>query len=683
MALKHQGPVAHVLGLPRIGAQRELPQAWQAFCEGRSDAASLHACAASLRARHWQWQAEAGLDFVCVGDFAWLDQVFNTLALLGALPTRFGLTPATLDLHACRRLAEGDTSQPAMQLRPWFDTNSFYLQPEWTDDLRFDAGVDWLFDEVQEALDQGYRPKVVLLGPLSLLALGHTGGDLRDPLALLPQAVAANGRVLARLRAQGVELVQIDEPLLATACPTTWSDHLAPTYAALAALAPEILLTTYFGAVDSHLPRLASLPVAGIHIDGVTDVEQLAHFAAYWPQHKVLSVGIIDGRNIWRCDLDAALATLQPLSTRLGNKLWLASSCSLLHVPMDLSSESRLDPELKSWLAFARQKLAEVNYLRQLLPTGGSGAAAMTAKAALLACRAALAARRSSPRTRNALVQRRLAQLSADETRRSAAAVTRAALQLTCWNAASHQAIDSAAESHVASLQGAAVARLQAAHRRGEIGFVDYLEQLRSSIAEQLGRQEAAGHAYLVQSAALGQDAVTFFAQQCWGFAITGNGWVQQHGSHCSKPPLLYGDVYRPEPISVASMQFAQSLTQKPVKVLMCGPLQLLQGVFVRDDQARATTVLQSALVLRDEVADLERVGIGMIRFDEPQLLQAVPHASAPRSDYLAWAHQALQLCTSGVTDMTQIHLHLRLPEDQAIRASMSTLDVDRLTVAS
>ncbi|MBB3212389.1 5-methyltetrahydropteroyltriglutamate--homocysteine methyltransferase [Herbaspirillum sp. Sphag1AN] len=672
MALKDQGQIAHVLGFPRIGAQRELPQAWQAFCDGDSDLAAVKASGATLRARHWQWQAEAGLDFVCVGDFAWYDQVLNTLTLLGALPTRFGLDPSTLDLYGCRHLVEGEEHQPAMQLRSWFDTNTCYLQPEWTSDVRFDGGVDWLFDEVQEAQQQGYRPKVVLIGPLTLLWLGKTCGDLDNALDLLPQAIAGYVSVLGRLRTQGVELVQLDEPVLAAGLPSSWRDALTTAYATLAAVAPELLLTTYFGAVDTEMSLLASLPVAGIHIDGVTEAKQLAAFAAVWPQDKVLSVGMIDGRNIWRCDLDAALTALQPLSMRLGQRLWLASSCSLLHVPVDVTTEGKLDAELRSWLAFARQKLDEVHCLRQLLQFG---AAAETATTTLMASRAALVARKKSPRIRNALVQRRLAQLGTDDTRRTASSATRSALQQARWTSAISNDIE------VAPQHRAAIQALRAAHLASEIGFVEYLERLREAITEEMGRQEAAGQDYLVQSATLGQDGVSYFAQQLWGFAITSNGWVQQHGSNCLKPPLVYGDVYRPEAICVPSMQFAQSLTHKPVKVVLCGPLQLLQGAFVRDDLPRATIALQIALALRDELADLERAGIGMICVAEPQLVQGIPSAPTPREDYLMWAQQALNLCIAGVRDMTQMHLHLGMAEDQTINASLAALEVDLLTL--
>lgn len=597
MTAVNRAHVAHILGFPRIGAQRELQFAVQAFCRGDACESSLLATAAALRTRHWQMQADAGMDFVCVGDFAWYDHVLSTLALLGALPARFGVAPEALDLRSYFRMAQGDDVHAAMEPRPWFDTAYQYLVPEWTPELRFDGGVDWLFDELSQAQRQGHRAKVVLLGPLSLLYLGKLGGGLNHALDLLPQAVAGYARLLTRLRTRDVALVQIDEPILALPLQPQWRAAFAEAYAELVTVAPDLLLTTYFGAVDEHLELLRALPVAGVHIDGVSAPKQLQIFAEQWPQDKVLSVGIVDGRNIWRCDLDAALAQLQALQSRLGKRLWLSASCSLLHVPVDLDNEPKLDRELKSWLAFARQKLGEIALLKQALQGNKQDVAEQ-----FDAARNALARRRSSPRVRNALVQQRLQQSAADAN----GCTTLPVLSRTY-------------AQHLS--ENVQLRQVRMAYQCGEIGHLDYLEAMREGIRAAVLSQEALALGELIHDPAAGQDSAQYFAEQLWGYGFTANGWVQRDGSSSDKPPFIYADIYRAEAISVGWLQFAQSLSQKPLRGLLPGPLRLLQCAFVRDDQPRAMTALQIALALRDEVMDLEKIGIGVIQQDEPDLM--------------------------------------------------------------
>jgi len=669
MAGLDEAHVAHVLGFPRIGAQRELKFAMEAFCNGDAREATLRATGATIRARHWQAQADAGLDFVTVGDFAWYDHVLSALALLGALPRRFGIDAATLELRSYYAMARGDQGHAGMELRQWFDTNYHYLVPEWSAGMSFDGGVDWLFDELNEAREQGYRAKLVLLGPLSLLYLGKLEVGLNDALELLPQLVAAYARLLARLREQGVELVQIEEPILTLTLPAQWRDAFAPVYAELAERGPNLLLTTYFGAVDAHFALLRDLPVAGVHIDGVCGAAQLDTFAQHWPQDKVLSVGIVDGRNVWRCDLDAALVTLQALQAKLGTRLWLASSCSLAHVPVDLSNEHKLDDEMKSWLAFAVQKLDEIGLLKKALQ-GGVVAEQFTA------AHAALVLRRQSSRIRNALVQKNLQSLCDDHSRRGAAFSVRRAAQQERWQLPQ---LPTTCDAPAASAQ---MRQLRAAYQRGEIGHLDYLQGMRDEIRLMLDAQEALGQDVLVYGAATGEDSMDFFCEQLWGFGFTVNGWVQRDGASCIKPPFIYGDVYRPEAMTVGWIQFAQSLTQKPLKSLLTGPLTLLQLAFVRDDQPRALIALQLALALRDEITDLEQAGIGMIQIDEPALAQGLPLQQHEQENYLDWTRRAFQLSTAGVGDATQIHAHLGVVRDHVWQAWMVGLDVDVITCA-
>ncbi|WP_232511638.1 5-methyltetrahydropteroyltriglutamate--homocysteine S-methyltransferase [Herbaspirillum sp. meg3] len=673
--------VAHVLGFPRIGGQRELKFAMESFWRGEATEADLRATGKELRARHWQAQAAAGMDYVTVGDFAWYDHVLGTLVLLGALPTRFNLDPSTLDLSGYYMMARGSKNHLedhfALEMTKWFDTNYHYLVPEWTPELSFDGGVDWLFDEIAEAQVQlssssaSAQTKVVLLGPLSLLFLGKIKSGLSHKLDLLPKVVAGYEKLLARLRDNGVALVQIDEPILALELSREWLDAFLPVYIRLANAAPSLLLTTYFDTVSEHADLLRSLPVAGVHLDGVRGVAQLQEFADKWPEDKILSVGIVDGRNIWRCDMDTALATLKPLHDKLGKRLWLASSCSLLHVPVDLANENKLDQELRSWLAFATQKLDEIFVLKQALSGNADAVAGQFA-----AARAALAARRSSPRIHNPLVQKRLKAVTSTDADRTSAFPARIAIQQQRWN------LPAFPTTTIGSFpQTAQIRQTRAAYKRGEIGHLDYLNKMRDEIRLAVSTQEELGLDVLVHGEPERNDMVEYFGEQLWGYAFTANGWVQSYGSRCVKPPFIYGDVYRPEAMTVGWSQFAQSLTQKPMKGMLTGPVTMLQWSFVRDDQPRATTALQIALALRDEVCDLEKAGIGMIQIDEPAFREGLPLKAVDWTDYLDWAVRVFKISAGGVKDETQIHTHMCYSEFNDILPWIAAMDADVITI--
>ena len=667
--------LAHILGFPRIGAQRELKFALESFWSGASTEDALRDTGHTLRARHWQAQSDAGLDAVSVGDFVWYDQVLSTLALLGATPARFGFDATQLSLTEYFTLARGNAEQCAMEMTKWFDTNYHYLVPEWTSDTRFDGGVDWLFDEIIEARAAGHRAKVTLVGPLTLLYLGKIKSGLSHKfshkLDLLPQLVAGYQRVLARLQAIGIDWVQIDEPILALELDKAWIDAFAPTYAALQPHAPSLLLATYFDQVSEHAALLRDLPVAGVHLDLVRGVGQLDAFLQDWPADKVLSAGIVDGRNIWRTDLEQALTILEPAQAALGDRLWVGSSCSLLHVPVDLAQENKLDAELKSWLAFATQKLDEIAAIRQGL---NHGRAAIQQQ--LAASSAAVAARKASPRIHNALVQKKLAQLGAADIRRSADFAQRivkqqAKLQLPAFPTTTIGSFPQTAE----------IRQARAAYKRGEIGHLDYLEKMRAEIRIVVEQQEQLGLDVLVHGEPERNDMVEYFGEQLWGYAFTANGWVQSYGSRCVKPPFIYGDVYRPEAMTVGWSKFAQSLTEKPMKGMLTGPVTMLQWSFVRDDQPRETTALQIALALRDEVCDLEKAGIGMIQIDEPAFREGLPLKACDWQLYLDWAVRAFKVCACGVSDETQIHTHMCYSEFNDILPWIAAMDADVITI--
>jgi 5-methyltetrahydropteroyltriglutamate--homocysteine methyltransferase len=663
--------LAHVLGFPRIGARRELKFALEAFWSGAKDEAQLTETGRQLRARHWALQAQAGLDFVTVGDFAFYDQVLNTLALLGAAPERFGFDPKTLSLPQYFTLARGNADHFAMEMTKWFDTNYHYLVPEWSDKTRFDGGVDWLFDEVREAQQLGYRPKVVLVGPLTLLYQGKIKSGLKDKLALLPQLVEAYRRVLARLRDAGVEWVQIDEPILALELDTAWVAAFQPTYAALAADAPALLLATYFDDVGDHAQLLQSLPVAGVHLDLVRGAGQLTTIVATWPQDKVLSLGVVDGRNIWAADLERVLADIAPVHARLGPQLWIGSSCSLLHVPVDLVHEEKLNPAIREWLAYATQKLDEISTLKQALNEGRAAVEVELARSG-----ATQNARRTSTLIHNPLVQRRLAELSEDHARRGAAFSERIALQRARFK------LPPFPTTTIGSFpQTAAIRQARAAYKRGEMDHLEYLERMRDEVRLAVEKQEQIGLDVLVHGEPERNDMVEYFGEQLWGYAFSENGWVQSYGSRCVKPPVIYGDVHRPEAMTVGWSRYAQSLTVKPMKGMLTGPVTMLQWSFVRDDQPRETTALQIALALRDEVCDLEQAGIGMIQIDEPAFREGLPLKTRNWPHYLDWAVRAFKISASGVADDTQIHTHMCYSEFNDILPWIAAMDADVITI--
>ena len=663
--------VAHTLGFPRIGTHRELKFALESFWQGNSNESALREIGSTLRLRHWTQQAASGMDFVTVGDFAWYDHVLNTLALLGAIPSRFGFNPERLSLSEYFTLARGSSEHFAMEMTKWFDTNYHYLVPEWTPDVRFNGGVDWLFEEIAQAQAHGHRVKAVLTGPLTLLYLGKIKSGLEHKLDLLPSVIEGYRSVLRRLQAAGVEWVQIDEPILALELDEAWLNAFQPTYTALAESGLKLLLATYFDDVHDYASLLRELPLAGLHLDLVRSAGQLDAFLQNWPCDRVLSAGIVDGRNIWRTDLHAALDRLAPAHETLGDRLWIAPSCSLLHVPVDLAHETKLDDELKTWLAFATQKLDEVVVLKRALNDGIA-----QVQAQFEASRVAIAARKTSRRIHNPLVQKRLAQVCETDARRSAGFAARIAKQRAKWN------LPLFPTTTIGSFpQTADIRQARAAYKRGDIGHLDYLNKMRAAIRLVVQQQEELGLDVLVHGEAERNDMVEYFGEQLWGYGFTANGWVQSYGSRCVKPPFIYGDVYRPEPMTVEWSRYAQSLTVKPMKGMLTGPVTMLQWSFVRDDQPRETTTLQIALALRDEVCDLEKAGIGMIQIDEPALREGLPLKACDWPHYLEWAVRAFKISASGVADDTQIHTHMCYSEFNDILPWIAAMDADVITI--
>ncbi len=676
----------HTLGFPRMGAQRELKFALERHWRGEIEAEALETVGRELRARNWALQRAAGLDFVTVGDFALYDHVANHIQMLGCEPARFGFSTEDPELTRYFTMARGVAPQhahthdagcghsadsPALEMTKWFDTNYHYLVPEFDSDTHFRLASRRLLDEVAQAQALGHTVKPVLLGPVSFLWLGKSKQLGFERLSLLDALLPVYTELLTRLAAVGVQWVQIDEPVLGLDLPGPWAQALERAYQALNAADISILLASYFSPLEHHLELACQLPVAGLHIDAVRAASDLQAVLGRLPVDRELSVGIVDGRNIWRTDLDRALALLRPALARRGGRLWIAPSCSLLHVPLGLGDDTALDAELRSWLAGAQEKLTELNLLKRALTEGEAAV-----RRELFLARAAVAARKASPRVKNLAVADRVAQLPAGADQRASAfparqAVQRARLHLPAYPTTTIGSFPQTAEIRAA----------RAAYRHGALPEADYVEAMHRAIAQAVHKQEALGLDVLVHGEAERNDMVEYFGEQLEGFAFTSNGWVQSYGSRCVKPPILFGDVSRSQAMTVAWTVYAQSLSTRPVKGMLTGPITILQWSFVRDDQPRADTALQIALAIRDEVLDLEAAGIAIIQIDEPAIREGLPLRKAHWKDYLAWAARAFRIAAGGAADATQIHTHMCYSEFNDILPEIAAMDADVITI--
>lgn len=672
--------VSHILGYPRIGAQRELKKVTEAYWGGEVTREGLEAAGQALRLQHWHTQQRAGLDFVSVGDFAFYDQVLNVSVMLGAIPGRFNaqqeVAAKDVDLDTAFRMARGraPSGEPAAacEMTKYFDTNYHYLVPELHEGQSFTLASKRLFDEVDEALQAGFTPKVTLTGPLTWLWLGKTKGSDFDRLTLLDSVLDVYSDILSRLATQGIEWVQLDEPALVQDLPLAWQQAYERAYHRLQSAQVQLLVATYFGALGDNLSLTTRLPVAGLHIDAVRAPQQVESVIDRLSPHQVLSIGFVDGRNIWRADLAALRERLLPLKVRLGQRLWLAPSCSLLHVPVDLTQETELDAELVSWLAFARQKLDEVVMLARLVD---NRATAVDEQRVSEATRA-LDARRESVRIHQPVVSQRLAAITEQDSQRRSSYEKRAVAQRRSL------ALPLFPTTTIGSFpQTNEIRAARRAFKVGELSQADYETRMREEIAYVVERQEALGLDVPVHGEAERNDMVEYFGEQLEGFAFTRFGWVQSYGTRCVKPPIIFGDITRPTPMTVRWSEYAQTLTQKPMKGMLTGPVTILQWSFVRDDQPRATTCRQIALALRDEVVDLEKAGIQIIQIDEPALREGLPLRQHEWQAYLDWAVESFQLSAAGVADSTQIHTHMCYSEFNDIIGAIAALDADVITI--
>ncbi|WP_175712134.1 5-methyltetrahydropteroyltriglutamate--homocysteine S-methyltransferase [Burkholderia ambifaria] len=669
----------HNLGFPRIGAQRELKFGLERYWKGESSRDELKALGAELRERHWNDQRD--LDLAPIGDFSFYDQVLDMSFTLGNLPKRVqGFHGDVLDNYF--RVARGRSAQAADEhatccggvsageMTKWFDTNYHYIVPEFHADTNFSLDPSCLLQQLAEARALGVAGKPVILGPVTYLWLGKAKDD-SDRLALLPKLLPVYGALLDTLTAQGVEWVQIDEPILVTELDAEWRQALRTAYAALETRRIKVLLATYFGALGDNLTLAASLPVDGMHVDAINARDEVDALVRELPADRVLSVGAINGRNIWKTDLNATLDWLEPLAKQLGERLWIAPSCSLLHVPVDLASEQKLDPEIRSWLAFALQKLDELNVLATALNEGRDKVAD-----ALAANAAAIDSRRRSPRVNNPAVKAALARIDAQLGNRASPYTQRAPKQSARLN------LPAFPTTTIGSFpQTADIRQARSQFKSGALDEAGYRAAMQAEIERSVREQESLELDVLVHGEAERNDMVEYFGEQLDGYAFSQFGWVQSYGSRCVKPPILFGDISRPKAMTVEWITYAQSLTNKPMKGMLTGPVTILNWSFVRDDQPRSVSCYQLALAIRDEVLDLEKAGVRVIQIDEAALREGLPLRRAQWGEYLKWAVEAFRITANGVQDDTQIHTHMCYSEFNDIIASIADMDADVITI--
>ncbi len=671
--------ISTCLGHPRIGKARELKLSLERYWAKKTSASELDATARELRNRHWLVMKARGLAHVPSSDFSLYDHVLDMAVTLGAVPARYAAVSDPLERYFAMARGLQDPKAgvdlPALEMTKWFDTNYHYIVPELELGQRFRLDASRLLRELAEARALGIEPRPVIVGPVTFLLLSKFGSaeaDRETPLTLLDTLLPIYEELLALLGSQNVSWVQLDEPCLALDLDGPARAAYVRAFQRLAACQPRprLLLTSYFGALSDNLLLATESGLDGLHVDLVRAPEQLEAVLSALPARMVLSAGVVDGRNVWRADLDGANAVLGRAVAALGSdRVWVAPSCSLLHVPVDLASEQGLDPEIRDWLSFASQKLDEISVLAE---AGGNPSQLPPFEES----RAALMRRSTSPRTRRPLVRDRVARVTDAQLSRASPFSERVKKQRARFE------LPLLPTTTIGSFpQTSDVRAARAAHRSGKLGDAEYQSFLEQETRRCIEKQEALGLDVLVHGELERTDMVEYFGEKLEGFSFTDNGWVQSYGSRCVKPPILYGDVARLAPMTVAFARFSQAQTQKPVKGMLTGPVTILQWSFVRNDLPRREACVQLALALRDEVLDLEAAGIAMIQVDEPAIREGLPLRQAERPEYLRWAVDAFRLATAAVRDDTQIHTHMCYSEFGEILGAVTEMDADVLSI--
>lgn len=671
-----------VLGYPRIGEGRELKKATEAYWKGGISREVLEETGREIRRKNWLAQKEAGIDFIPSNDFSFYDQVLDMTALLGAVPPRYGWKGKKVDVDTTFSMARGiqekqgvqSASVPAMEMTKWFDTNYHYIVPEFYKATRFQVSSDKPFAEFKEALALGVKTRPVLIGPVTYLLLGKAKDEGLSVFDLLNPLVDVYVSLLKEFQRLGALSIQMDEPALVLDLDKRAKEAFKKAYRRFAEEAPQVslMLTPYFGSLKNNLEFAASLPVAGLHLDWVRAPKDLGNALRLLPKEKTLSLGVVDGRNVWKSDLQKIIDSLGTLVKRRDpDRLLIASSCSLLHSPLDLDLEMGLDEELKGWLSFSRQKLREIKVI-QLALSGREKEAAPELKQN----RKDVQSRQKSRRIHKKEVEKKLKALKRKDAFRKSPFKVRRLLQKK------RLGLPLFPTTTIGSFpQTADVRQARARFKKGFLTIQEYQDFLKDRTRDAVGRQRQIGLDVFVHGEFERNDMVEYFGEQLEGFAFTEHGWVQSYGSRYVKPPIIYGDVLRTRPMTVEWFEYAQSLTDKPVKGMLTGPITILQWSFVRDDQPRSETAKQIALAVREETLDLEKAGARIVQIDEPAIREGLPLRKSDWTEYLRWAVDAFKLASAGVRDETQVHTHMCYSEFNDIIDAVAAMDADVISI--
>ncbi len=665
------------LGFPRIGANRELKKAIESYWKKTSNAADLQKSAAEIRAKNWQTQKSAGIASIPSNDFSFYDQILDAQALFGAVPDRFNFKGGNVDLDLYFAMARGAQRDgidvTAMEMTKWFDTNYHYIVAEFKKNQEFKISSSKIFDEYLEAKNLGIETRPVVIGPVTFLLLGKSV-DGSEKLDLLDNLLAAYKELFAKLQEIGVKDVQIDEPFLVTdlSAEAIAAYKKAYTQIKKAAGSIKLHLATYFDNLGENAKLAFELETSSVHVDLVRATEQFAEVLNLVKDGQTLSLGLIDGRNIWINNLENSSSIAKQAVEKLGkDRVIVAPSCSLVHAPVDLANEVTLDSEIKSWLSFATQKLSEITAIAK-----AADGEELEIKNVLDANKAALLARKSSARIHDENVKKRVASTDESLMNRKSNFASRKQTQKA------HINLPLLPTTTIGSFpQTKEVRKFRADFKAGNISVEVYEKFLQEETTRTIRFQEEIGLDVLVHGEFERNDMVEYFGEQLKGFFFTKNGWVQSYGSRCVKPPVIFGDVSRPKPMTVAWAEYAQSQTKQIMKGMLTGPITILQWSFVRDDQPRKTTALQIAFAIRDEVCDLENAGIKIIQIDEAALREGLPIRRNKWSEYLKWAVEAFRISASGVEDRTQIHTHMCYSEFNDIISAIADMDADVISI--
>ncbi|MGY3488212.1 5-methyltetrahydropteroyltriglutamate--homocysteine methyltransferase [Bradyrhizobium sp. USDA 4011] len=680
-------PVA-TLGTPRIGPRRELKRALESYWTGAISEQQLLEDAAGLRAANWARQKSLGVTVIPSNDFSLYDQVLDTSVMVGAIPEVYASEIESVSLKTYFDMARGSQCDrqntscshgsggfgaPAQEMTKWFDTNYHYMVPEFHRGQTFRLSSRKPIEEYEEAKALGFQTRPVLIGPVTFLKLGKSPDPAFQPLSLLDELLPVYIEVLQELGKRGANWVQCDEPCLVLDLEEGTRRSLLHVYDRLAREVPnvKIMVATYFGDLGDNLDTALNMPVAGLHVDLVRAPNLLDRIIAARRSDLVMSLGVVDGRNVWRSNLSALRQQLDPAIAKLGrDRVQIAPSCSLLHVPVDVELETGLASDLKSWLAFSVQKMRELAILARAL-AGDQNVAQSLAES-----QSAVTGRRTSPKIRDANLAVRMRAIDEAMRRRASPFVRRAEIQRKRFR------LPAFPTTTIGSFpQTPEVRNARATHSQGAMSDEKYDKFLKEETARALRWQEDIGLDVLVHGEFERNDMVQYFGEKLAGFAFTRNGWVQSYGSRCVRPPILFGDVSRPKPITVDWWLYAQSLTSKPVKAMLTGPVTILNWSFVRDDIPRGEVCRQIALAIRDEVRDLEIAGASMIQIDEAALREGLPLRRSEWAAYLQWAVDSFRICSSGVADQTQIHTHMCYSEFNDIIDAIAAMDADVISI--